>query len=180
MEKLATRGDLYEWLGGGRIAEIGVWKGDNAQTILERAGAFVLVLIDHWIKSDDPTNQEMNRHPTEFIEQQYTGVVKRFWHDHRVVVCRQDCMTMVHLFGRHVFDWVYIDASHSYEAVERDILYWASRVKRGGYVCGHDYHSERHPGVTKAVDKFAAMPSLELAAVTTKDYPASYALQVWC
>lgn len=39
-------------------------------------------------------------------------------------------------------DVVFIDAGHSYEAVKADILAWYPKVKRGGYIAGHDYPHE--------------------------------------
>jgi predicted O-methyltransferase YrrM len=49
-------------------------------------------------------------------------------------------------------DFIFIDAGHSYEAVRDDIAAWASKVKPGGWVGGHDYHAS-HPGVIQAVDE---------------------------
>lgn len=48
---------------------------------------------------------------------------------------------------------VFIDGEHDYDNVKKDIDAWYSKVKPGGYFCGHDYHTE-HPGVIKAVDEF--------------------------
>ena len=36
------------------------------------------------------------------------------------------------------FDIVYIDASHIYPDVVADINAWWPKVKKGGYICGHD------------------------------------------
>ena len=37
-----------------------------------------------------------------------------------------------------IADLVFIDADHTYQAVKRDIQMWASKVRRGGFLCGHD------------------------------------------
>lgn len=50
-------------------------------------------------------------------------------------------------------DFVYIDADHRYSGVKRDIALWASNIKPGGMIGGHDY-SDRFPGVIRAVDEF--------------------------
>jgi SAM-dependent methyltransferase len=56
-------------------------------------------------------------------------------------------------------DFVFVDASHSYEAVKDDIAQWERKVKRGGWFGGHDYHV-RFPGVIRAVNE--VFPKIEL------------------
>jgi len=48
-------------------------------------------------------------------------------------------------------DYAFIDGDHSYEGVKRDITLWWPKVKKGGWIGGHDWKSERHPDVTYAV-----------------------------
>ena len=47
-------------------------------------------------------------------------------------------------------DMVFIDGSHEYEDVKRDIMAWKTRMKKTGLLCGHDIS---YPGVKKAVDE---------------------------
>ncbi len=49
------------------------------------------------------------------------------------------------------FDFVFVDAEHTYEAVKRDIENWLPKVKKNGIIAGHDYNNNDHPGVVKAV-----------------------------
>ena len=48
-------------------------------------------------------------------------------------------------------DFVFIDADHSFEAVQSDIAHWAPKVRPGGWLLGHDYNA-KWPGVISAVD----------------------------
>jgi hypothetical protein len=48
---------------------------------------------------------------------------------------------------------VYIDASHFYKDVLKNIEEWLPRVRQGGIIGGHDYGSNRHAGVKQAVDE---------------------------
>jgi predicted O-methyltransferase YrrM len=61
-------------------------------------------------------------------------------------------------FPDHFFDFVFIDADHSFKAVVKDIVVWHPKVKPGGLLCGHDYGYD--VGVTEAVDLF--FPDREL------------------
>ena len=54
------------------------------------------------------------------------------------------------LFEDKSIDFCFIDASHDYENVKKDILAWSPKVK--GILAGHDY-SKTWPGVVKAVDE---------------------------
>ena len=53
------------------------------------------------------------------------------------------------------FDFIFIDGAHDYLSVRNDIMIAFSALKPGGFVCGHDYHSEGH-GVRKAVNELVA------------------------
>lgn len=45
-------------------------------------------------------------------------------------------------------DFVFIDASHDYDSVMKDLRAWDPKIKKGGIMCGHDIEI---PGVRKAV-----------------------------
>lgn len=75
----------------------------------------------------------------------------------RVVAHRGSAAAMVDLVPSHV-DLVFIDGDHSAEAVERDWVMYAPRVRRGGILAGHDYNNiARHAGVRAVVDRFAPL-----------------------
>lgn len=48
-------------------------------------------------------------------------------------------------------DFIFIDASHTYEAVKQDINAWFPKLKKGGMMAGHDYD---WPEVRRAVDEY--------------------------
>lgn len=53
-------------------------------------------------------------------------------------------------------DFLFIDGSHDYDSVFRDIELWRPKVRAGGIISGHDYH-ESWPQVMEAVnDSFGA------------------------
>ena len=49
-------------------------------------------------------------------------------------------------------DFVFLDASHTYEDVKADIHAWRPKIKKGGYLGGHDFQID-FPGVVQAVQE---------------------------
>lgn len=49
-------------------------------------------------------------------------------------------------------DFLFIDATHTADAVKQDIDLWSPQLKVGGYIAFHDYH-ESHPGMIEAIDE---------------------------
>jgi hypothetical protein len=67
------------------------------------------------------------------------------------------------LFPDAHFDWMYIDASHFYDDVKRDIDAFFPKLKPGGYIAGDDYDRRGiwDHGVTRAVDEFRGSGAAE-------------------
>ena len=57
----------------------------------------------------------------------------------------------VHQFPDEYFDFVFIDADHSYSTCLTDIILWYPKVKSTGRIIGHDIHFE---SVQQAVKKY--------------------------
>ena len=53
-------------------------------------------------------------------------------------------------FDNRSFDFIYIDGSHDYKIVEADIRLYKLKVRKGGYLAGHDFTPE-WPGVMRAI-----------------------------
>ena len=46
-------------------------------------------------------------------------------------------------------DFCYVDGSHEYEDVKKDIAAWLPKVKPGGTLAGHDFYGVNHQGYGK-------------------------------
>jgi predicted O-methyltransferase YrrM len=60
----------------------------------------------------------------------------------------------VHIqFKDESIDFLFLDGSHAYEDVKKDLKLWYPKVKKGGVISGHDYMwIDRR--VKRAVDEF--------------------------
>lgn len=141
-------------------AEIGVWKAEFSNSILEHNPSH-LYLIDPW-KSQNFDNRiySIEQKKLDLI---YDGVINRFRNDNRVTVLRSFSNKVE--FKNDFFDWVYVDANHSYENVLQDLNFYYPLLKTRGYLCGDDYgwnDKYSNGGPKRAVDEFIAKNKLKL------------------
>lgn len=52
-----------------------------------------------------------------------------------------DSQSASRIIANEIFDLIFIDADHSYEATKLDIQSWKDKIKKGGILCGHDCES---------------------------------------
>lgn len=176
-EAIEARRALYETLPkDALIAEVGVWRGDNASLILDVAKPKRLILIDQWLKVEDDTNHDKMRRTEEAIDGTYRHVVVRFSAERNVAVLRMPSLEAATLFQDRIFDMVYVDANHHYEAVLPDLLTWIDKVKLGGILAGHDYTGR--PGVRQAVDEVAERLGVHRLRIFNDACPENFALTV--
>ena len=83
--------------------------------------------------------------------------------------------------SNHSLDFVYLDGNHSYKGLMEDLNTWYPKIKKGGYLSGHDYinHVDAFADfeVKKAVDEFAKKHNLELQ--TTEKEMKSWFIKVY-
>ena len=142
---------LRSWAKGARTCvEVGTWKGRSAEAILEGSVDGVLYCVDSFI--GDPAEHVRRTFFDVPIEQ-----VKRAWEERlsrfgeRVTLVEMESADAAEYLGQWEFDFVFIDACHSYEYVKRDLHLWAPLVRKGGLICGHDFNQT---GVRDAVKEY--------------------------
>ena len=134
----ASRYDLVASLpSGGRVAEVGTYRGNFARHILEASKPAELHLIDL----------------------DFSLLDRAVENDPRVSLHRGQSHELLTSFPDSYFDWVYIDADHTFEATTRDARAAAPKVKADGYLVFNDFaHVDQHMGaygVHRAVVEFA-------------------------
>ncbi|MCB0761842.1 MAG: class I SAM-dependent methyltransferase [Flavobacteriales bacterium] len=122
-------------------AEIGVWKGDFTQQILDIAAPRELHLIDPWAYQTDFGDRLFGglvAQSQQDMDAIFQGVQQRFGHRSEVHYHREFSDKAALLFADLHFDWIYIDGNHYYEFVLADLRNFFSKVKLGGYLAGDD------------------------------------------
>jgi len=139
-------------------AEIGVWRGDFSNKILKYCPR-ELHLVDPWVHQD---HEWVKWAKGEKVVKSYEEVLRKFNKNPKVKIHRKNSLEV--FLGEEYFDWVYIDADHSYSSVIQDLIHWYDQLKIGGYLCGDDYGwtSPVTHGPKPAVDDFVVKYKLKL------------------
>lgn len=144
--------------------EIGVFRGDFSQNIFDIIKPMRLVLIDPFKTDVSKTYGDKYKNlPTAYSnESDYEQVIKRFEDElpeSKIVVYKNYSYDAVKHFPDYSLDFLYLDASHLYADVKQDLNDWLPKLKRTGYLCGHDYTDDE---VKQAVDQFKEEHKLEI------------------
>lgn len=161
-------------------AEIGVNEGDFSERILEIVRPKRLHLIDPWeFKNDDlyrntPYGSEKIQNQ-KMMDEKYENVKKRFKtliNKNQVIINRGFSEASHNLFEDDYFDWVYIDGNHLYDFVKKDLEFYFSKVKLGGFIAGDDYYEGGwcDGGVKKAVDEFVNTGLVKIVQIKNNQF----------
>jgi hypothetical protein len=138
-------------------AEIGVFKGKNSKQLLDALPFLELHMIDRWSEyTDSEKSGDAGAFISQFSALQWKHIcriarrkVAQF--GDRAKVFKMESANASTMYPNGFFDFVFIDGDHSYSGCKKDIKLWFKKIKKGGYICGHDY---TRAGVKKAVDEF--------------------------
>jgi predicted O-methyltransferase YrrM len=134
---------------GAKFVEIGVWKGGSTAymgvEILNSGKKIAYDAIDTFEGSKEHGTviglyDEAYNNLKPLIDANVVNLIKG--HSQEVVSNYED----------ESLDFCFIDGSHEYEDVKKDIEAYLKKVKKGGILAGHDYDSI-WAGVIKAVDE---------------------------
>ncbi len=131
-------GLLFNKLGlYGKGIEVGVQEGVFSETLRSTWKGNELYLIDRWKYEND--YKDIANIPDEKQKEFYLSVVKKFADDRTVHIIRKDSVAAAEQFPDGYFDWIYLDADHSFEGCSKDLNAWYPKLKTGGILAGHDY-----------------------------------------
>lgn len=96
----------------------------------------------------------------------------------QAVLCRNTFEEAARAMPEDSCDAVYVDGyAHTGQDGGRTLDLWWPKVKRGGFLCGHDFDAERWPHTFKAVTYFAGHRGLRVEVI---DEPGGFASwRIW-
>lgn len=128
----------YNWTKG---AELGVRRGDLSEALLKEVPNLHMTLVDLWkvsadhgilsLPGEEAGQMEPNMNITLAKMEPFKG---------RYTIVRELTTEAALKIPNKSLDFVFIDATHTYDHLMADINAWKDKVKDDGIICGHDYH----------------------------------------
>lgn len=158
---------------GSHFVEVGAWLGKStsymAVEIAKSRKDIKFDAVDTWEGSpNEPGHQE-------FIEKLGMSLYDKFLDNMSPVINYVNPVKglseeVSKLYDDNSLDFVFLDASHDYESVKKDIDCWFPKVKQNGVIAGHDYNEDGTPGVAwvgvvKAVNEFFGVENITVRKV---------------
>jgi len=139
-------------IGQMQMAEIGCFTGEGSEIFAQYFDKVHCVDIwskDFYIESDWNNKEVFHWRMDRFGKEKYQA-----WH--------MPSLLAVNHFPNGSLDFVYVDAMHWYQDVLDDCKAWMPKVKKGGFIGGHDFIVEwQHPegpGVIQAITELFGQP----------------------
>lgn len=152
------------------IAELGVFEGDFSKDIMNICSPKELYLVDLFEGTFGSGDKDGLNHHEVDLSKAMKAIQVHFKNTKGVKVVKQSTSQFMLTAPERLLDMVYIDADHSYESVKSDLFFSKMKVKKGGYICGHDYVDGTQ--AKYAVDDFCSETGLEISILTLDGCPS--------
>lgn len=120
------------------ICEVGTRNGAFFFDVLYVPNCNMGIMVDIWQNTSDP-NQNDSGYSQKELDQQYINTFNKSIKYDNVKIIREFSNKACNFFADNTFDFVYIDADHSYRGCLEDLRCWYPKVKKGGILSGHDF-----------------------------------------
>jgi len=156
------------------FVEVGSWKGRSisnmAVEIHNSEKNIKFDCVDTWDGSEEHSDPNSCWFQPELVNDK-NWLYRIFLENtkpvnHIINPIRTTSLEAAQYYKNRSIDFVFIDAAHDYENVKADLNAWYPKVKKGGFIGGHDYPG--FSGVVLAVNEFF-MTERSNAALNLKD-----------
>ena len=124
------------------MAELGSYAGESTQIFLNSSKIKRIDAFDLW----DDHDAEIVFDELWYNHLTISDVHRLYKYKHNILMTYRD-------IEDDCYDFIYIDADHTYESTKANIINWYPKLKATGIMGGHDYSHKYWPGVVKAVNE---------------------------
>ena len=139
------------------MVEIGSYQGESTLIFLENLTTLKKIFaVDPWVNGYCEGDVCSEEYPMEIVEKNFDLRTKNFGNLVKIKKTSEQFSKEIEDLS---LDFVYIDGDHRYESCLKDIELWLPKVKKGGFIGGHDYLERCFPGVVRAVSEKLGNPN---------------------
>ena len=154
------------------IIEVGVWQGEFSNKIYNICSPKKLVLVDSWTYDEQVRGcapQVDGKEPLsqKFFDDAKNKTYSKFKNVKEVLILDQNSINASSNYNDNYFDYIYLDAEHTYQAVSNDLDIWYPKLKINGVFFGDDYYWREEDG------------SLSLHKAY-QDFISKHQIRKWC
>ena len=130
------------------IIEIGTFQGEAARILSENFKDAKIFTVDPWMSGWDDLDWTSKDPDMKEVEYSYDTLTKN---NDNIIKIKMKSEDFSKIISDNSIDLIYIDGDHRYEGITNDIACWKSKVKKGGYLGGHDYNEYATESIIKAI-----------------------------
>jgi len=131
------------------IIEVGSFIGASTVQFAKAFPDSTIFAVDMWKDDFDP-NDPICQFDMATAEKMFDNATKDYYN---IVKIKMSGIDFADVIQNSWFEFIYIDANHSYHGCSEDIAAFSCKVAANGILAGHDYIDEDYTKVTKAVNE---------------------------
>lgn len=147
------------------VVEIGSYLGASTRFIaklLPQDGK--VYAIDHWLGNSEWQNKPGFKNEQPLLYQKFLSNIVQENLCEKIIPIKMTSIEASRNFN-DIPDLIFIDGSHDFKSVYKDICAWYPFVKNKGILCGDDYNWGKHKPVRLAVLRFAKEHNLQVKTI---------------
>jgi hypothetical protein len=140
------------------MVEIGSYQGESTKIFLENLPKIKkLYAVDPWENGYCAGDVCSDGYSMEIVERNFDLRVMSYEQLSKQKTKSENFASKI---TDETLDFVYIDGNHTYESCKNDIELWLPKIKKTGFIGGHDYLENCFPGVVNAVNEKFGKPDI--------------------
>lgn len=133
------------------IIEIGSYQGESTLIFQKNFPNSKIFAVDFWINNYDQRETNINSYNMIDIENNFNELIKDY---SNIIKIKMSSYDFSNIISNNSIDFIYIDGDHTYDGFSKDLSYWKNKIKKGGFIAGHDYNDEQSETIVKTILEF--------------------------
>jgi hypothetical protein len=117
------------------MVEVGCYQGESTLIWANSDKIIKIFAVDPWKDFYDPNDVASQRGNMKDVENIFDENIKDY---SKIVKIKSTSVDASKNFDNNSLDFVYLDGSHIYKDVVDDIKHWYPKIKKNGFIAGHD------------------------------------------